>query len=72
MRNNQERIYTKTCSRCQKVWQAGMVLACKHPKVRSVFGENICMYCCKRCKHRETFEYMDGVRCGYKEGDDHV
>lgn len=64
MRN---RFYTgKTCSRCKRVYNAGMVLQCHHPRVNEIYGEGICLYCCKRCRHHETVPFMDGVRCGYE------
>lgn len=69
MRNS---YFTQTCSRCNKVYNAGMVLHCRHPKVEEIYGDNICMYCCKRCMHHTSTPYIDGVKCGFKEGEHRV
>lgn len=63
MRN---RYSTVTCSRCGRVYYADMVLHCHHPRVTDVYGDNICLYCCKQCRHHETIPYVDGVRCGFE------
>lgn len=56
----------KACARCKRVYNAGMVLFCPHPRVQELCGDSICLYCCKRCIHHETVPFMDGVRCGYE------
>ena len=61
-------IKTQTCCRCGREWRADMCRACPHPRVQQVYGENICVYCCKRCKLHKTVPYFDGIKCGYSEG----
>ncbi len=56
----------KSCARCKRVFNANMLLHCTHPGVQEHFGDRICLYCCKHCKHHETVPFMDGVRCGYE------
>ena len=60
---------TKVCSRCGREWHAAMVRECPHPKVNEVYGEHICIYCCKRCKLRIPVQYIDGLKCGYSQGE---
>lgn len=43
-----------------------MCRACPHPKVQQVYGTQICVYCCKKCKLHGTVEFCDGVTCNYK------
>lgn len=57
---------TQKCSRCGYEWRAGMCRACPHPKVQQVYGTQICVYCCKKCKLHGTVEFCDGVTCNYK------
>lgn len=40
----------KTCSKCGREFNSGAVQKCVHPKVNEVYGKNICMYCCSKCK----------------------
>ena len=62
--------FTRACTRCNRVYNAGMVLQCPHPRVQEIYGTHICLYCCKRCMHHENVPYIDGIRCGYnKEGE---
>lgn len=60
---------TRVCSRCGREWREDMLRACPHPKVQEVFGEYICWYCCKHCKHRIPVKYYDGLKCGYIQGE---
>lgn len=61
------------CSRCKRQFSDMMVKPCKHPGVVKTFGENICYYCCKHCKHHVSYEHIGAIACGYKkEGDTHV
>lgn len=60
---------TQVCSRCGREWRHGMVWACPHPKVQEVFGENICVYCCKRCRYSIPVDFCDGIKCGYTQGE---
>lgn len=62
----------KTCARCKRIFNPGMVQHCKHPRVQEYFGEDICLYCCKRCRHHTTVPYLDGVGCGFEGGEHRV
>lgn len=55
------------CVRCQREYFDGMIARCGHPAVRKAYGgNNICYYCCKRCKHHERVELIGGIKCGYE------
>ena len=66
------RDYTRTCARCKRVFNNGMVLDCHHPVVQDVFGDHICFYCCKHCKYHATVPSIDGIRCIFEEGEPFV
>lgn len=52
------------CGRCQNVYNAfPMIRKCPHPAVNKKYGEYICYFCCKRCKHND--KNVLGVRCIY-------
>ena len=63
------RTFGKTCARCKRIFNADMVLQCHHPVVQEVFGDDMCLYCCKHCRHHMTDPLIDGVICGFKEGE---
>ena len=49
------------CDRCKRIFHSYTVAKCKHKTVNEHYGQNICMYCCMRCKHHE--KVYCGVRC---------
>ena len=53
------------CARCHRAFHTGIMFQCPHPKVQELYGDAICIYCCKRCIHHESMPLFDGVRCGY-------
>ena len=61
--------YLKQCDRCKRTFNTTMLLHCTPPRVQEHFGENICLYCCKGCKHHTTVPFFDGVGCGYERED---
>ena len=58
------------CRKCGRLCADCLVRACKHPTVKAVFGEHICMYCCLKCKFHIRLTINEhglcGVKCGYK------
>lgn len=56
----------KKCDRCKRLLRADMFLHCAHPGVQEHFGDTVCLYCCKTCKHHTTVPFFDGVGCGYE------
>ena len=61
------------CDKCGWERPPCSVANCKHPAVNRVFGKNICMYCCRKCKHHILLTAkehgINGVQCGYIEGE---
>lgn len=59
------------CNKCGREYPRCSVANCKHPAVNRVFGKNICMYCCRKCKHHIQLTVkehgLNGVQCGYDE-----
>ena len=57
------------CNKCGRLCAGNLIGTCKHPAVNSVFGNYICMYCCRGCKfHIQLTVETDGlcgVKCGY-------
>lgn len=39
------------CSKCKRTYNSCSVQKCPHEAVNSKVGQNICMYCCRKCKH---------------------
>lgn len=58
------------CSRCKQVFYDNMVRSCPHPSVKQAFGENLCIYCCLKCKlHTRPSPHCGAVGCGYNKGE---
>ena len=57
------------CDKCGEERPRCSIAKCPHPAVNRVFGENVCMYCCRKCKFhiRLTVKEhgLNGVQCGY-------
>ena len=58
---------TKHCYKCRRNYYPSCVRECPHPAVRKVYGETICIYCCRGCKYKVTYEGYGGLGCGYVE-----
>lgn len=56
------------CSVCGKIYYNSCVRKCPHGAVNKVYGENVCLYCCRKCKHHiyefigEGCELLDKIR----------
>lgn len=59
------------CDKCGRLLRPCTIANCKHPAVNKVFGEHICMYCCRKCKFHILLTIKEhglgGVKCGYNE-----
>lgn len=59
------------CNKCGRLYADNLMGTCKHPAVNAVFGPNICMYCCRKCKFHIHLTIKEnglcGVKCGYNE-----
>ena len=60
MAKNNNELYTM-CDRCKRLFHSYAVANCKHEAVNKYYGQHICVYCCKKCKHHE--KVICGVRC---------
>ena len=62
--------YGVVCDRCHKERHKPAVASCQHPAVNRVYGKDICMDCCRQCKHHEQLTIaehgLSGIRCRYK------
>lgn len=47
----------KRCDKCGRYWADCLVRECPHPKVRELIGEQMCLYCCRKCKHAVKLPY---------------
>ena len=54
------------CSKCRLELADISVRKCPHPVVNRVFGPDICIYCCSKCKHKVTFEFTGALGCNFK------
>ena len=61
MATNNNKEHTIMCDRCKRLFHSYTVAKCKHEAVNKHYGENICMYCCMKCKHHE--KVVCGVVC---------
>lgn len=59
------------CRKCGRLCADCLIGSCQHPSVNTVFGKQICMYCCKGCKFHIQLNIRDhgvcGVKCRYHE-----
>lgn len=39
------------CDRCGYIYRKSGLRKCRHEAVIAKYGENICRYCCMKCKH---------------------
>ena len=58
-----------TCGMCGKRYIQSAMRKCKHPAVVRRFGENICIYSCRRCKFNKFLGVLNEI-CTYEE-DEH-
>ena len=65
---------TYRCDKCGRICADNIVATCEHPAVNRVFGNHICMYCCRKCKHHYLLTVKEygfcGVQCRYPKGDE--
>ena len=57
----------RVCSKCKREFTYLNTRVCHHPNVNKAYGNIICGYCCKKCKHSERKD--TGLACTYKLGD---
>lgn len=57
------------CARCGRAFGGLMVGKCPNEAVRRALGENICYYCCKKCKFHIKHPFCGAIGCGYKGGE---
>ena len=55
--------YTVMCDRCKRLYHSIAVANCKHEVVNQYYGEHICVYCCKKCKHHTKFPNCGAIGC---------
>jgi len=60
---------TIQCDKCHYEFDFGAVQECHHPAVNRVYGNHICIYCCKGCKYLYRSPYSGGVGCNYNRSD---
>ena len=65
MKNNEPFIM---CDRCKRLYRSLAVAQCNHTAVNQHYGNHICMYCCRKCKHHTTTPYFGGVGCELRNG----
>lgn len=57
------------CDKCGRNWYQSLVGTCHHPAVNKVYGENVCLYCCKKCRFhiqlRACDDGISGLKCGF-------
>ena len=63
-----EREPTLICDKCKHEYTASSMRKCKHPAVVKRFGENICIYSCRRCKFNKFLGVLNEI-CTYEEGE---
>lgn len=54
------------CYKCGYDFYPSCVGQCPHPVVNKRYGETICIYCCRKCRHHTTMKYCGAVGCSYK------
>ena len=58
--------YVRTvCARCGREYGPMQIRHCHNEAVNRVLGENICYYCCKRCKFHTKHPLCGAIGCGY-------
>lgn len=57
--------YDVRCDKCYDWYYGSNVRKCPHPAVRQRIGENICGYCCMKCKFHVKKDM--GIYCTYLE-----
>ncbi len=55
------------CSKCGVLFDGLLTARCPHPAVQRVYGEYICLYCCRKCKHGAVPKNIYGVYCQYPQ-----
>ena len=60
----------KICARCKRKYGDLQVAVCPNEAVNRVFGEQICYYCCRRCKFHTKHPLCGAIGCGYHESTD--
>lgn len=54
------------CERCKREYdEISLRKNCLHPAVNRIYGNRICIYCCKKCKHSKW--EGTGLVCRYEE-----
>ena len=56
-----------TCARCGYTFGDMQIAKCPNEAVNRLLGENICYYCCKKCKFHTKTPYCGAIGCGYKK-----
>ena len=49
------------CARCNR--PAFSLRECPHEGVNKAFGNLICFYCCRQCKHHTTVPFCGAIGC---------
>lgn len=54
------------CYKCNHDFKDCAVRVCPHPAVQRVYGETICILCCRGCAFKVTYPFTGALGCGYK------
>lgn len=54
------REHYKRCDCCKRVFTENQMQRCTDVDTVRKYGENICMYCCRKCEHNISREHSQG------------
>ena len=59
---------SKICARCRRPFMEPTIRHCYNEAVNREMGEDICYFCCKRCRFHTSVPLCGAIGCSYKKG----
>lgn len=56
----------RTCARCKRTYNEPQIRRCYNENVNRLLGDDICYYCCKRCRFHTKVPLCGAIGCDYK------
>lgn len=56
---------SNTCARCGRRFGPLMIRECPNEAVKRILGDEICYYCCKKCKYHVKHPMCGAIGCDY-------